>query len=187
MNNKLLFCLFKGGSYNLHFSLRPTQEELNLVKIGRKIHQIGTFSIKFTIFLCVRHREKCHLKDPPLNERDNIFFFIALAVTPLFRKLWVSRIFFLTFAAFSSVAIFVYSQKITIQRSIDDLELASSFCKDVTLVVFVASRACHCPYLKIYICKIHKQMQNNYLQRGLNSRPLVYKTSALPAEAYKLK
>ena len=46
-------------------------------------------------------------------------------------KLWVSRIFFLTFAAFSSVAIFVYSQKITIQRLIDDLELVSSFCNDV--------------------------------------------------------
>ena len=67
MNNKLLFCLFKGGSYNLNFSLKRTQEELNLVEIGRKIHQIGTFSIKFTIFiyLYVRHREKCHLKDPP--------------------------------------------------------------------------------------------------------------------------
>ena len=133
MNNKLLFCLFNGGSYNSNFSLKRTQEELNLVKIGRKIHQIGTFSIKFTIFifLYVRHREKCHFKDPPLNKRDNIFFFIALAVTPLFGKLWVSRIFFLTFAAFSSVAIFVYSQKITIQRSIDDLELVSSFCNDV--------------------------------------------------------
>ena len=61
------------------------------------------------------------------------YFFIALAVTPLFGKLWVSRIFFLTFAAFSSVAIFVYSQKITIQRLIDDLEFVSSFCNGVDL------------------------------------------------------
>ena len=50
-----------------NLSLRYTEKELNLVKIDRKIHQIGTFPIKFTIFifLYVRHREKFYLKEPP--------------------------------------------------------------------------------------------------------------------------
>ena len=41
------------------------------------------------------------------------------------------RIFFLTFAAFSSVKELVYSQKITNERSNVDLELVSTFFNDV--------------------------------------------------------